>query len=118
MYFEKYLKYKNKYILLKNNLLVGGDKFNLNQDDIYLINKFNNSDIGKDMEIYLNPIYGYILCENGLLSNLHQIYINKLNKDILNFIDKDDCIYDLYNFLSWNNNENCIIFEKLYRYTP
>jgi len=55
-YYEKYLKYKKKYIELKNQ--IGGDKPIIQQID--KINLFHDS----EMEMYLNPIYGYYMCEN------------------------------------------------------
>ena len=53
-YYEKYLKYKNKYLELKNllNLQYGGDKPVIRYID--QINLFTDP----EMEAYLNPIYG------------------------------------------------------------
>ena len=61
-FYDKYLKYKSKYIQLKlhkNYIQYGGDKPFLNVDD--KINFFST-----EMSLYLNPIHGLILCENGL----------------------------------------------------
>ncbi len=66
----KYLKYKNKYLELKKekNILIGGDLPIIK--DVYSVNKFTD----KEMEKYMNPIYGYILTKNNLLLNLYNIY--------------------------------------------
>ena len=61
-YIQKYLKYKNKYLELKQ-LLYGGEKPIINH--INKINLFTNP----DMEKYLNPIYGCFMCESGYISN-------------------------------------------------
>ena len=63
-YYNKYLKYKIKYSELKNILeQKGGDMAYIT--NINNINLFSNT----DMEEYLNPIYGMILCFNGFLKN-------------------------------------------------
>ena len=64
-FYDKYLKYKSKYIQLKlhkNYIQYGGDKPFLNVDD--KINFFST-----EMSLYLNPIHGLILCENGFIKN-------------------------------------------------
>jgi hypothetical protein len=74
-YYNKYLKYKLKYNELKKNglkKLIGGDKPFINFID--RINLFINS----DMEKYLNPIYGYYMCENGYISNNYFLVKKKL----------------------------------------
>lgn len=86
-YYLKYLKYKNKYLelkfgsnekhpnidLLDKNLLIdGGDKPFINEDDN--INLF----IDKEMEKYLNPIYGLIMCETGLIINNYFLFKEKI----------------------------------------
>ena len=61
-YYQKYLKYKLKYLQLKH-LQSGGDQPIINNID--KINLFTD----KEMEQYLNPIYGMILCNNGYIPN-------------------------------------------------
>jgi hypothetical protein len=63
---NKYLKYKIKYLQLKN-IQTGGDLPIIN--DVYSVNKFTEI----EMEKYMNPIHGYILSANELLSNLYNI---------------------------------------------
>ena len=63
-YYDKYVKYKIKYSELKNILeQKGGDMAYIT--NINNINLFSNT----DMEEYLNPIYGKILCFNGFIKN-------------------------------------------------
>ena len=70
-YYNKYLKYKKKYLDLKNipnlsnlpNLQKGGDKPIITNIDN--INLFTDP----EMESYLNPIYGLILCNTGFIPN-------------------------------------------------
>jgi hypothetical protein len=80
-YKKKYLKYKNKYLELKQQK--GGGKPLIT--DFSLINLFNDS----EMEEYLNPIYGLILSESGIVSNnywLHkfQLIDTDFTKKIIN----------------------------------
>ena len=65
-YYEKYLKYKNKYIQLKSELEIkklGGD--------IPIINNIENINLFTDLEMesFLNPIYGKIMYELGYIKN-------------------------------------------------
>ena len=62
---NKYLKYKNKYLQLKNlnYKQYGGELPIIN--NIVGINLFTDP----DMEIHMNPIYGLILCNNGFIIN-------------------------------------------------
>jgi hypothetical protein len=94
-YYNKYLKYKNKYIELKNLSQIkqkGGDV-----PYITNINKINRiTDI--DMEQHLNPIYGCIVHESGFISNnfflkqIESIYEkNKsINSNKIIFIDSKE----------------------------
>ena len=71
IYYLKYLKYKNKYLQLKN-IQIGGDKpFISNINAINLLTD-------PDMETYLNPIYGLIMCESGYIINNYYLKINNL----------------------------------------
>ena len=79
-YYKKYLKYKMKYLELKNiNLIQIGGKPKIN--NIRMINLFSN----QKQEKFLNPIYGLILYECGFVQNnyfidvgngIHQIIRN------------------------------------------
>ena len=72
-YYDKYLKYKNKYLELKYYLnQKGGDKAIIRNID--KINLF----IDDEMEKYLNPIYGMILCYNGYITNNYFLAKSKL----------------------------------------
>jgi len=70
-YYEKYLKYKYKYLQLKNKQF-GGDKPLI--ENINSINLFTD----EQMEKFLNPIYGLIMCESGYILNNFYLYQNKL----------------------------------------
>ncbi len=72
-YYQKYLKYKSKYLELKqsNKLQYGGDKPIIR--NVNKINLFTDP----EMEQYLNPIYGMILCNNGYITNNYLLNINK-----------------------------------------
>jgi len=71
IYYLKYLKYKNKYLQLKN-IQIGGDKPFIKNIDA--INLFSDP----DMELYLNPIYGLIMCESGYIINNYYLRESKL----------------------------------------
>jgi hypothetical protein len=79
---KKYLKYKMKYLELKNSYLniemKGGNKPFLTN---YNINLFNHnmpmsesSKLTKQMEPYLNPIYGLFMAESGYITNNFHLY--------------------------------------------
>jgi len=138
-FYQKYLKYKNKYLLLKSEIDLqfkhfGGDKAIIN--NIYNVNLFTNP----TMEQYLNPIYGLILCSNGYITNNFYIYKHKYISDktskVISKISKEESIglikptNDImrlkpidfgryigikyinmnYNILLINNNNNKIIY--------
>ena len=71
IYYLKYLKYKNKYLQLKN-IQIGGDKPFIS--NINAINLFTDP----DMEKYLNPIYGLIMCESGYIINNYYLRKSEL----------------------------------------
>jgi hypothetical protein len=84
-YYEKYLKYKKKYLELQNlqNIQYGGDKPIIR--NVNRINLFKNP----IMKEYLNPIYGLILCNIGLIPNLY--FLDKsgfINTELSKIIDK------------------------------
>ena len=95
-YLQKYIKYKIKYLDLKNNiyknyknkLLKGGDRFYINEDNVHLINRkiiINDDKLNvDDMELHFNPIYGYFLCECDLLRNLY--HLNPFNDQYVKYI--------------------------------
>ncbi len=72
-FYKKYLKYKSKYILLKSLIdkQTGGGKPLINNP--HIINLFTDP----DMERFLNPIYGYIMCEIGYISNNYYLHMHK-----------------------------------------
>jgi hypothetical protein len=74
-YYKKYLKYKNKYLLLKQQR--GGDTpYVLNPNKINLF----KSTIFENMELYLNPIHGAFLYGSGYITNLYHLQnINIIN---------------------------------------
>jgi hypothetical protein len=80
-FYTKYLKYKAKYLQLKKQ--VGGEKPFL--DISAKINLFHST----EMEKYLNPIYGLILCESGYICNNFYLHKNKfIQTEISIFIEK------------------------------
>ena len=80
-YEKKYLKYKSKYFELKKNIKQnGGDKpYIKNIDKINLFDTTKPEHI--DMEPFLNPIYGLIMCENGYIKNNYYLYETNLLTD-------------------------------------
>ena len=73
--YNKYLKYKTKYLQLSLKLKqIGGDKPVIK--DINLINLFTDL----KMEEYLNPIYGMVMCFYGYIPNNFYLSINNLIK--------------------------------------
>ena len=80
-YYQKYLKYKNKYLQLQQfhthihtYSQSGGDKPFIT--DINSINLFVGSGM-EHMETHLNPIYGLYMCSSGFITNNY--YLNKEN---------------------------------------
>jgi hypothetical protein len=80
-YREKYLKYKIKYLELKNNFnmeMIGGDLPYITKID--KINLFKPTiQSHKDMEPYLNPIYGLIMHKSGYIKN--KFFLSKAQKN-------------------------------------
>ena len=64
MYHYKYLKYKTKYLNLKN--IKGGLPLIINEKDIENINQFKDENIEK----YFNPIYGLCFYKTYFISNI------------------------------------------------
>ena len=74
-YYEKYIKYKNKYINLKDDVyMTGGDK-----PMVEILKDINLFKIDSELEKYLNPTYGFLLCETGFITNHYNFY-NKETK--------------------------------------
>jgi hypothetical protein len=80
-YREKYLKYKIKYLELKNNFnmdMIGGDLPYITRID--KINLFKPTiQSHKAMEPYLNPIYGLIMHKSGYIKN--KFFLSKAQKN-------------------------------------
>ena len=77
-YYDKYSKYKNKYLNLKsliNKTQTGGDKPLLNPD---LRINFFTEEHGEKVDQFLNPIYGLILTESGYIINNYWLAKNNL----------------------------------------
>ena len=79
-YYDKYLKYKNKYLHFKLQQFGGDKPYIKNIDNINLFSD-------QLMEQYLNPIYGMILCYSGFIPNnyflLESKFIEKTSESIL-----------------------------------
>ena len=75
---NKYLKYKSKYLELKNIKYnqFGGDLPIIN--DIESVNLFNDT----EMEQYMNPIHGLFLCYSGYIPNIYWLNNDKLLTNI------------------------------------
>ena len=71
MYKNKYLKYKSKYLHLRNI------KYNQFGGELPIILNVNAINLFTDphMELYMNPIYGLVLCNNGYIPNIY--WLNK-----------------------------------------
>jgi leucine-rich repeat protein SHOC2 len=84
-YYEKYLKYKSKYLQLKNNnnFMIGGDK--PVAEILKNINLFNDK---PQLEPFFNPTYGFILNETDFIINILNFYDESV-------IDDDDNIFTL-----------------------
>ncbi len=71
-YHKKYLKYKNKYLILKNKIQTGGERpYMFAMKEINLIKDL-------DMKKYLNPLHGFIMDKTGFISNNYFLHKNKL----------------------------------------
>ena len=86
-YYLKYIKYKNKYLKYKKSLLqIGGDK--------PLIKTIKNINLFTDerMDEFMNPAYGFFMCECGYITNNY--YLDKIDSSpltkIINKITKDE----------------------------
>ena len=73
IYYNKYLKYKSKYLELKNI------KYNQIGGELPIITKPENINLFTDseMEIYMNPIHGLVLYYSGSIPNIYWLNINK-----------------------------------------
>jgi hypothetical protein len=81
LYYKKYLKYKYKYIQLKNNNQIGGGP-PLNN----IIKNIGLFEKNSDMDNFLNPIYGFIYVNTDFIKNHKIFYING-DKGISSFIN-------------------------------
>jgi hypothetical protein len=87
-YFEKYLKYKSKYLRLKNNFyMIGGDK--PVSEILKNINLFSDK---PELESFFNPVYGFILNETGFIINHYEFLdldnVDGDNKNIFTLVHK------------------------------
>ena len=86
-FYNKYLKYKSKYLELKNIKYnqIGGDLPIIT--DPYIINLFTDP----EMERYMNPIHGCVLCNTGEISNIYWLNKDKLiREDLIDFLDVNE----------------------------
>jgi len=81
LYYKKYLKYKSKYLQLKNNNQIGGGP-PLNN----IIKNIGLFEKKSDMDNLLNPIYGFIYVKTDFIKNHKNFYING-DKGISSFIN-------------------------------
>ena len=82
LYYKKYLKYKSKYLQLKNNNQIGGGPQLKNNNQTGGGPPLNNiiKNIGlfvkkSDMDNFLNPIYGFIYVNTDFVKNHKNFYI-------------------------------------------
>ncbi len=80
-FYNKYLKYKNKYLQLKNlNYIQHGGELPIIYNDN--INLFTDP----DMEKFMNPIHGLVLCYTGTISNNYWLAKSGfIKKDVLGY---------------------------------
>ena len=80
-FYEKYLKYKTKYLNLKQNLIKNADDIENQKGggkpDISVlknINLFKGEYFlsNPDFEEYLNPLHGFIMCNTGYIHNIYR----------------------------------------------
>jgi len=64
-YYKKYIKYKNKYLEIKNQ--IGGIPL---RDIIFEIPEIEDPEIN----LYLNPLYGFVYYSNGFIFNYKYFY--------------------------------------------
>ena len=83
-YYKKYLKYKNKYLQLKNNIQIGGGP-----PSNHIIKNIGLFEKNSDMDNFLNPIYGFIYCNIGFIKNHYNFKDENMNKFIR------DCFHKL-----------------------
>ena len=89
MYCQKYLKYKNKYLKLKN--LIQKKQYGSGPvlvRNFQNINLFTNSQM-EEMEKLMNPIYGYFLYHSGFMVNNYflKTQISPIVKRVVQSID-------------------------------
>jgi len=86
-YYEKYIKYKTKYLKLisKNFVQVGGDVTLILHPD--RINFF----IDEHMAQYLNPIYGLIMYKSGFIANTLHLHNSEFIKTRESAVIKKGC---------------------------
>ena len=92
----KYLKYKQKYIILKNNniLQFGGDTPNIN-----VIKNISLFTPDSDLDLHFNPIYGFLYIQLGYIDN---IYNFTPDNDEFKIIKK--CFHKINNLVLPTNN--------------
>ena len=82
-YFNKYLKYKNKYLsLLDTQKQKGG------YSNPLILKDFNLFANDNPAELYLNPIYGYILFKSEFLKNCITFKQNNYNTPLTTFVSE------------------------------
>ena len=80
--YNKYIKYKTKYLKLKANInMVGGGR-----PSIDILKDINLFPEGSEIEQYLNPIYGFLWIECNAITNYYNF--GDPEKHITNFIKK------------------------------
>ena len=93
--YEKYKKYKLKYLKMKKNMLQYGG----NKPVLQNIDRINRFRAGTDMEKFLNPIYGLYMCENGFIENNYHLYnvqpTDLDKKEILERLQKSQKIHNI-----------------------
>ena len=84
---NKYLKYKSKYLQLLNLKYnqIGGDLPIIHDEDS--INSFTDP----EMEKYMNPIHGFILCNKGTIPNNYWLYKDGLINTLMGILIKKVC---------------------------
>ena len=86
-YYEKYVKYKSKYLALidKNSIQIGGDVPTISHPD--RINFFTD----EHMAQHLNPIYGLVMYKSGFISNTFHLHNSGFIDTPISKIIKKSC---------------------------
>jgi len=79
-YFGKYVKYKNKYIKLSNLLKQCGGA---GKPSVSILKSINLFPKDTDINLFLNPVYGFIHSATSFINNRIDLYDDKVPVSVL-----------------------------------